>query len=100
MEHKPDKPQQPDKPTTVPTPGDPRQKTPMRDPPVHPEHDNPDKTRIADPDRGPGGVEGVPGDDRRGSSDSDLEANGAQGSVRADNPSPDRVVFDENRSQR
>lgn len=40
--------QQPHKPTTPPTPEDPRPKTPMQDPPVQPEHDDRgDKTKIA-----------------------------------------------------
>jgi hypothetical protein len=95
--------QQPDKPTTTPTPEDPRQKTPMQDPPVHPEHDADDKTKIAG---SPGSkpeptdqetVRGYQGNDDESS---DLEANGAKGAIRPNDPSPDRTVFDENRSGR
>jgi hypothetical protein len=96
--------QQPDKPASTPTPEDPRQRTPMQDPPVHPEHDSEGPTKIA------GGAPGTkpessneesvrghqPGDDES----SDLEANGAKGAIRANDPSPDQVVFDENKSQR
>jgi len=79
VETQPPQPQQPDQPTTVPTPEDPREKTPMRDPPLRPDHD---KTRIA------------------GNDESDLEANGAAGGIRSNNPSPDSTVFDENQSAR
>ena len=48
-----------------PTPEDPRQNTPVEDPPVHPEHD--DVERVS-------------------------------GGQQADDPSPDRVLFDENRT--
>jgi len=54
-----------------PTPDDPRKDSPMRDPPANPEHDidEPEPVRQADE---PGGIETV-------------------------DPSPDNVVFDENR---
>jgi hypothetical protein len=95
--------QQPDKPTTTPTPEDPRQKTPMQDPPVQPEHDLPEKTRIAEPPGKPptpSGEESVRGFQSDDDESSDLEANGAKGAIRSNDPSPDRVVFDENKSQR
>lgn len=94
--------QQPDQPTTIPTPEDPREKTPMRDPPLQPEHDGTDKTRIADsPGKRTGGdQETVRGHETSDDDSSDLEANGAKGAIRPENPSPDRVVFDENRSAR
>jgi hypothetical protein len=54
-----------------PTPDDPRKEAPMKDPPVNPEHDGPDAPpRIAG--EAPEGVE-------------------------SPNPSPDRVIYDENR---
>jgi hypothetical protein len=97
MEH------QPDKPTTTPTPEDPRQKTPMQDPPVHPEHDDGlDRTKVAgSPGKEPpGDQETVRGYQSNDDESSDLEANGARGAIRPDDPSPDRVVFDENRTER
>jgi hypothetical protein len=96
--------QQPDKPTTTPTPEDPRQKTPMQDPPVQPEHDSEDRTRIAGDKggkpTGPTGEESPRGSQSDDDESSDLEANGAKGAIRSNDPSPDRVVFDENKSQR
>jgi hypothetical protein len=89
----PETPQQPDKPTTVPTPEDPREKTPMQDPPLRPEHD--DKTRIAG-SPGREGSAGLQSDD-----DESTELDGQPGEMQPpDSGSPDRTVFDENRSAR
>jgi hypothetical protein len=59
-----------------PTPDDPRKDSPMKDPPVNPEHD--------DGERQP----------RVGQTDSPKELGG----IEAPDPSPDRVLYDENRA--
>jgi hypothetical protein len=96
VETQPPQPQQPDQPSTVPTPEDPREKTPMRDPPLRPDHD---KTRIAGEHAGHD-EETVRGHQPADDDSSDLEANGAAGAIRPNNPSPDSTVFDENQSAR
>jgi hypothetical protein len=55
-----------------PTPDDPRKEAPMKDPPVHPEHDIERAPRTAGEPEELGGIE-------------------------TPDPSPDRVVYDENR---
>ena len=57
-----------------PTPDDPRKESPMTDPPVHPEHD--DVERIAK----------TPDEPRE------------LGGIQAPNPSPDRILYDEDRA--
>jgi hypothetical protein len=53
----------------MPTPEDPRQESPMRDPPVDPEHDVDEKPPVKQ-----------------------------AGGVKATDPSPDRVLYDENKT--
>ena len=99
MQKQPDK---PDKPTT-PTPEDPRRKTPMQDPPVHPEHDEGrDRTKVTEApgNRPPRNEETVRGYQSDNDESSDLEANTPKGAIRPDQPSPDRTIIDENRSER
>jgi hypothetical protein len=95
--------QQPDKPATTPTPEDPRERTPVQDPPVQPEHDdggNPTRIANAPGSKPPRNEETVRGYQSNDDESSELEADDPAGSIRADNPSPDRTVFDENRSGR
>lgn len=65
-------------PGTTPGPDEPHQHEPMRDPPLPPEHD-PEQPK----ERFQGGSSGE-----------------SSGSVQAPNPSPDAVVFDENKEAR
>jgi hypothetical protein len=72
-------------PTGKPTPDHPHQHQPIHDPPVHPEHDPGERKER---------LQQQPG--TQDAADADQDAEG----VRAPNPSPDRVVFDENKEAR
>jgi hypothetical protein len=65
---------QPNPPPSTPTPEDPREREPIHDPPVNPEHDVERETPVRQAE----------GDIEKG--------------VEPADPSPDRVVFDENRA--